>query len=130
MGRKEVAPGETRYITVEEFAKHLSCRPSDLYTEIERFQYSEEQGVHHPLRHKGRRGIRIDEFKYLHWMRMPVSVLGDARLKEAAKIILSMVEPLRTVLTKMADDCHAVYDGASERLETEEEKQQEDGLDR
>lgn len=110
-------------ITVNELAKHLSVRPQALYREIEEHDWREEQGVFQIL--PGKRGIRVDEYLFLNWRRLPLSIMGDAHVRDVMKSLLGLLLPIRTALDNWIANCNRMYDDATVNIDLDK---QMDGL--
>jgi hypothetical protein len=112
--RSELAPVPV-LIPIEEAAKAVSCKPSELLKAIEDNQWSESQGVYHFL--PGQHGFRIDLHVFLNWRRYPASVLADVRLMDAAKTLLAVLMPGQTVVKHYVEELQGMYESAAQRLE-------------
>ena len=114
--RKEIPTAPTLHlISVNDLAKHLSVKPGAIYRQIQEHGWREEQGVFQVL--PGKRGLRIDEYVFLHWRRMPISVLGDAHVRDVTKALLTLLHPLRTALDQWISNCNQMYDESAQRVE-------------
>lgn len=67
---------------------HRSVR--NIFEEIEKHDYHEEQGVY--FRHLEKKEWRIHEFLFLHWRRIPVAALGDVKIKMWSEFMLPHLE--------------------------------------
>lgn len=117
---KEVSTAATLHlISVNDLAKHLAVKPGALYREIHEHGWREEQGVFQVL--PGKRGIRIDEYLFLHWRRMPVSVLGDAHVRDVTRSLLTLLYPVRAAIDQWIANCNRMYDDSAQRVEEGEQ---------
>lgn len=117
-------------ISVNDLAKHLNVKPGSLYRQIQEHGWREEQGVFQVL--PGKRGLRIDEYLFLNWRRMPLSILGDAHVRDVMRHLLTLLLPIRTTLDSWIANCNRMYDEASLNIEIETGEQEPlaDGEDR
>lgn len=115
---KEPEPPRLHLISVNELAKHLNVRPQALYREIEDHQWKEEQGIFQIL--PGKRGIRVDEYLFLNWRRMPLSIMGDAHVRDVMKSLLGLLLPIRTALDNWIGNCHRMYEDASNNIDIDQ----------
>ena len=122
---KEVTPPSQTLISVGELAKHLSVKPGSLYKEIEEHGWREEQGVFQIL--PGKRGLRIDEYTFLHWRRLPVALLGDAHVRDVSKSLLAMLYPMRNAIDQAIASCSRLYDDSAQKVQDGEEAVWPDG---
>lgn len=113
-GRKEVA-ATGKLVTLNDLAKHLHMRAQTLYREIEEHHWSEPQGVFRVL--PGKHGLRIDEYQFLNWRRMPTAALGDAHVRDVTKHLLALLLPIRTALEAWTGECNRMYEAAAARLD-------------
>jgi hypothetical protein len=51
---------------------------------------------------------------------LEVELIKHQVRQETSKLILGAVEEIRTILNRLAEDCHRVYDDASAHLEAAE----------
>lgn len=102
-------------ISVNDLAKHLNVKPGALYRQIEEHGWREEQGIFQVL--PGKRGLRVDEYQFLHWRRMPMSVLGDAHVRDVTKSLLTLLYPVRAALDQWIANCNRMYDDSAKRVE-------------
>lgn len=115
MSKEVPAPATLHLISVNDLAKHLNVKPGSLYRQIEEHGWREEQGVFQVL--PGKRGLRIDEYQFLHWRRMPMSVLGDAHVRDVTKSLLTLLYPVRAALDQWIANCNRMYDESATRVE-------------
>lgn len=115
MGKESPPPATLHLISVNDLAKHLNVKPGALYRQIREHNMREEQGVFQVL--PGQRGLRIDEYVFLNWRRMPVSVLGDAHVSEVTKALLAMLYPMRQAIDQAIVSCSRMYDDSSQRVQ-------------
>lgn len=113
--RKEIDTPSLNLISVNDLAKHLNVKPGAIYRQIQEHGWREEQGVFQVL--PGKRGLRIDEYVFLHWRRMPMSVLGDAHVRDVTKSLLTLLHPLRTALDQWINNCNRMYDESAVKVE-------------
>lgn len=112
---KEISVASLNLISVSDLAKHLNVKPGAIYRQIEEHGWREEQGVFQIL--PGKRGLRIDEYQFLHWRRMPMSVLGDAHVRDVTKALLTLLHPLRAAIDQWIANCNRMYDENALRVE-------------
>ena len=106
-------------ISVNDLAKHLNVKPGAIYRQIEEHGWREEQGVFQVL--PGKRGLRVDEYQFLHWRRMPVSVLGDAHVRDVTKALLTMLYPVRASIDQWIANVNRMYDESALQVEEGEQ---------
>jgi hypothetical protein len=116
---KEILTPSLHLISVNDLAKHLNVKPGALYRQIEEHGWREEQGVFQVL--PGKRGLRIDEYQFLHWRRMPMSVLGDAHMRDVSKALLTMLYPVHTAIGQWIANINRMYDDSALRVEEGEQ---------
>jgi hypothetical protein len=116
---KEIHTPSLHLISVNDLAKHLNVKAGALYRQIEEHGWREEQGVFQVL--PGKRGLRIDEYVFLHWRRMPMSVLGDAHVRDVTKSLLTLLYPVRAAIDQWIANCNRMYDESAVKVEEGEQ---------
>lgn len=102
-------------VPISQCATEWHRSASELYGEIERHDYREEQGVF--FRHLGRRAWRINRFQYLWWRRLPLAAAGDVRTKQFTAFLLQHVEPTKIAIAQLERFLLAENEAATVRLE-------------
>jgi hypothetical protein len=119
MSKEILTPPSLNLISVNDLAKHLNVKPGALYRQIAEHGWREEQGVFQVL--PGKRGLRVDEYQFLHWRRMPMSVLGDAHVRDVTKSLLTLLYPVRAALDQWIANCNRMYDESASNVEAGEQ---------
>jgi hypothetical protein len=116
---KEINTPSLHLISVNDLAKHLNVKAGAIYRQIQEHGWREEQGVFQVL--PGKRGLRIDEYQFLHWRQMPMSVLGDAHVRDVTKALLAMLHPVHTAIAQWIANINRMYDESAVRVEEGEQ---------
>lgn len=113
MTRKKLDHDEL--VPIYQVAAEWHRSASELYSEIERHDYREEQGVF--FRQEGRRAWRINRFQYLWWRQLPLAAVGDARVKQFTGFLLQHLKPLKVAIAQAERFLEAENEAAAVRLE-------------